>query len=297
VLAVAGGYGSPGRTTVAINLAATLGAVAPTVLVDCDLASAAVAAHLDADPTRNLYMLAHGEPTTPGDWARALAREVQPLAPRSPQATVLCGVPKSELRAAISGPFVEHLVAALQPHYRYVILDVGAELLGGEGAAHRAALHVAPQILFVAAGDLVGLWQARAALARIQSHLQVDRARIALVVNRHDRRYHHGRAEIEWALGVPAAAVLPWDYAAAQRALAAQRPVVLDRPSPLGRALLDLADRVHGDKVVLPPEAARPRWPRWPRWDVPWRAAGFHHHDQADSREQGTSHGRRVASR
>jgi MinD-like ATPase involved in chromosome partitioning or flagellar assembly len=294
VVAVASGHGSPGRTTVAINLAAALGAVAPTVLVDCDVVSAGVAAYLDADPTRNLYMLAHSEPSAPGDWARALEQEIQPLAPRSPHGVVLCGVPKSEMRTAITGRFVEHLVAALQPHYRYVILDIGAEVLGDEGAAHRAALHRAQQVLLVAAGDLVGLWHARAALARFQTHLGLDRERIALIVNRHDHRYHHGRAEIDWALGVPTAAVLPWDHSGAQRALAAQRPVVLNGPSRLGRGLLALADRVHGGKIVLPPEPAGVAR-RWRRWSVQWRSNGLRHHDQTGMHEQGTSYGSHIA--
>jgi MinD-like ATPase involved in chromosome partitioning or flagellar assembly len=296
VLAVAGGHGSPGRTTVAINLAAALGAVASTVLVDCDVTSPGVAAYLDADPTRNVYMLAHSEPATPGEWARALAQEVQPLAARSPQAVVLCGVPKSEMRAAITGRFVEHLVGALQSHYRYVILDIGAEVLGSEGVAHRAALQLAQQVLLVAAGDLVGLWQARVALARLETQLQVDRQRVALIVNRHDRRYHHSRAEIEWALGIPTAAVLPWDHAGAQRAVAAQRPVVLNGPNRLGRGLLELADRVHGGKVVLPREPAGANRLRWPRWSVPWRSNGARHHDPTGRPEQGASHGSHVAS-
>jgi MinD-like ATPase involved in chromosome partitioning or flagellar assembly len=266
------------------------------VLVDCDVASAGIAAHLDADPTRNLYMLAHSEPTTPGEWARALEQEVQPFAARSPHGVVLCGVPKGEMRAAITGRFVEHLVVALRSHYRYVILDIGAELLGPEGAAHRAALHLAQQVLLVAAGDLVGLWQARAALARCQTYLQVDRDRLALVINRHDRRYHHGRAEIEWALGVPSAAVLPWDHAGAQQALAAQRPIVLNGPSRLGRGLLELANRVHGGKVVLPPEPTRTTRLRWPRWGVPWRANGSHQQDLSGIHEQEASHGSGVAS-
>src|SRR5581483_7186351 len=77
VLTVASGPGSPGRTTIALNLAAALGAVAPTVLVDLDLSGPSVAAHIDADPTRNLYMLSHDEPETDGEWSRALDQETQ----------------------------------------------------------------------------------------------------------------------------------------------------------------------------------------------------------------------------
>jgi hypothetical protein len=54
IIAVAGGVGSPGRTTVAINLAAALGAAAPTVLVEADLSAPALAAYLDRDPSRNV---------------------------------------------------------------------------------------------------------------------------------------------------------------------------------------------------------------------------------------------------
>ncbi|MGD9891042.1 MAG: CpaE family protein [Dehalococcoidia bacterium] len=267
VIAVAGGHGSPGRTTVAVNLAAALGAVAPTVLVDTDLAGPSIAAVLDADPTRNLSMLAHAEPATPHEWGRAIAQETQPLAARSPHGTVLCGVPKPELRAAVPARFLERLVTELQRRYRYVILDVGADVLGAEAVAHHTVLALAGQILVVTAADLVGLWRARAALALLKTRLQRGPEHMTLVINRHDRRHHHGLREIEWALGVPVAAVIPYDHRGVQRALAAQRPVVVDHRSRAGRALLDLAERAHGGRVVLPPEPTakgRVRWPRWP---------------------------------
>jgi hypothetical protein len=76
---------------------------------------------------------------------------------------------------------------------------------------------------------------------------------VALIINRHDRHHHHGPREIEWALGVPVAAVVPHDHRHTQRALTAQRPLVTGG----GRAsqvLLDLAQRAHGGDIVLPPE-------------------------------------------
>jgi MinD-like ATPase involved in chromosome partitioning or flagellar assembly len=274
VLAVASGPGSPGRTTVAIGLAAALGAVAPTILVDADLVGPAVAAYLDLDPTRNLYLLAHAEPGTRREWERALAQETQPLGPRCPHAVALCGVPKPELRTAIGPRFFERLVAELRDRYRYVVLDVGADLLVAEAAVHRSALGLSDQVLLVASTDLVGLRHARTALGLLRAHVPVDPERVALILNRHDRRYHHGRSEIEWALGVPAAAVIPFDHGSMQRALGAQRPLVLDGRSRAGRALLDLAERVHGGEVVLPPEPtadARPRWRRWlAQVRLPW---------------------------
>lgn len=295
VIAVASGHGSPGRTTVALSLAAALGAVAPTVLVDADLSGPSLAACLDADPTRNLYMLAHAEPGTSRDWERAIGQETQPLGPRSPHGAVLCGVPKPEMRAGLSPRFFERLVAKLRQRYRYVVLDIGAELLGAEAAVHRAALGLSQQVLLVASADLVGLWHARTALGVLKNQLQIAAERTALIVNCHDRRYHHDRAEIEWALGVPTAAVIPHDHRAVQRALMAQRPLVLDRRSRAARALLDLAERVHGGSIALPPEPGtngRARWRNWvPAVRIPWPRPG----GAARSLEKGELDGDYVA--
>jgi Flp pilus assembly CpaE family ATPase len=267
IIGLCSGPGSPGRTTVGINLAAALGAVVPTILVDVDLSGPSVAAQLDADPTRNLYMVAHAEPEAAWEWDSAIQSEVQALdRTRSPYADMLCGVPKPDMRGRITRRFVERLVHALQRRYRYVILDTGGELIGAEGAVHRAAIGLAQQVLLVCSSDLVGLWRARTTLGLLQSHLQISPERVALIVNRHDPRFHHGRTEIEWALGASTACIVPYDHLGVERALAAQRPALLGRGAA-GKALLDLAERIHGGKVVLAPEperADRKRWPRLP---------------------------------
>jgi MinD-like ATPase involved in chromosome partitioning or flagellar assembly len=258
VFAVASGHGAPGRTLVAINLAAALGAVAPTVLVDGDMAGPSVAAYIDGDPTRNVYMVAHAEPASVWEWRSALEQEAQPLDRRSPHARVLCGIPKPEMRQRMSRSFLEGLLATLRHEARYVVIDTGSELLGTDGAFHRAALGLADQVLLVVGADLVGVWHARNTLRLIREQLQIDATRVALVVNRHDPRFHHARIEIEWALGVGTAAVVPFDHIAVQRAVAAQRPVVTESKSRAGQALLDLAGRIHGGKLVLPPEPGVP---------------------------------------
>lgn len=266
VIAVASGHGSPGRTTIAVNLAAALGAVEPTVVVDADTSGPSLAAHLDADPTRNMVMLAHAEPETSREWDYALQQETQPLASRSPHARVLCGIPKTEMRTRVSSGFFERLLAELRQRYRYVILDIGADLVGSDVVLHRAALSAAQQVLLVVSADMVGLWHGRAALAALKDGLGVPQERVALVINRHDRRHHYTQAEIEWVLKTPTAAVIPHDYHAAQRALADQMPLVLDRGGRAQRVLLDLAGRIHGGQIILPPEVKKRRVPR-----MPWR--------------------------
>jgi hypothetical protein len=63
---------------------------------------------------------------------------------------------------------------------------------------------------------------------------------------------------------------VPYDNPGVQKALAAQRPLVHGR-GPAARALLDLAERVHGGELVLPPEPAKQgrRRVRMPTIQVP----------------------------
>lgn len=266
VIAVASGAGSPGRTTVALNVAVALGAVGPTVLVDADLTAPSLAAFLDADPTRNLYMLAHAEPETPSDWERAIDRETQPLGLHGAGTAVLCGVPKPNMCPAVSPRFFEQLVTELQARYRYVILDVGAELMSADAAVHRVAVGAAQQILLIAGANLVGLAHAWNALDGLKNRLGVSVDRVELIINGHDRRYHHDVTEIEWALGLVAAAVIPYDHDGVERALLAQRPLVLDRRSRAARALLDLAACLHGTSTGQAPKASDGRGVGWLMW-------------------------------
>jgi MinD-like ATPase involved in chromosome partitioning or flagellar assembly len=163
-------------------------------------------------------------------------------------------VPKPELTRTISGAFFERLMAELGRRYRYVFLDVGADIRGSELAVHRTALALASQVLLVASADLVGLWHARVALNLLRSQLPLDSDRLHLVINRYDRRFHHSRTEIAWALGTPTAALIPYDHQRVQRALLAQRPLVDDSRGSARRALLDLAERIQAGTIASPPE-------------------------------------------
>jgi Flp pilus assembly CpaE family ATPase len=107
-------------------------------------------------------------------------------------------------------------------------------------------------VLVVTAADLVSLWHARTILGQLDRVLNIEHERISLAINRHDGRYHHTRAEIEWHLGAAAAVVIPHDYGGVQRAVAEQNPVVLDPSRPAARAIVGLAERIHQGRVRLP---------------------------------------------
>lgn len=254
VIAIAGGAGSPGRTTVALNLAVALGAEAPSVLVELDLSAPALAAYLDADPSRGVCTLAHAVREDPRAWDAALVEELQPVGSSASRTVLLCGPPKREMRASVGPPLVERLIDELAQRYRWVILDVGAEWLGTDGAAasHRTALARAHHVLMVSAADFVGLWHARTALDQLERLIGIDRRTVHLVLNRHDPRFHNSRHEVEWHLGAPVVAVVPLDHTGVQRAILDQRPAVVDRSSRAGRALLALAEGLNEGKLNVP---------------------------------------------
>ena len=110
-------------------------------------------------------------------------------------------------------------------------------------------------VLLVGSADTVGLWNARTGLALLQGSLGIDPDRVAVIVNRHSRRLHHSQSEIEWALGLATAAMIPNDHVAVQSAVSAQRPLILGGRGSAARSLLDLAERIHGGTVSLPPDS------------------------------------------
>ena len=130
-------------------------------------------------------------------------------------------------------------------------------------ANHRAALASAHQLLLVTGSDLVSLWHTRTALDQVERHLGVDRQTLNLVLNRHDARYHHPRAEVEWHLGTRVAAVIPFDHASAQRAIGEQRPLIADPASRAARSLLKLAEQVNAAQLSLPVTAKRETGASW----------------------------------
>jgi Flp pilus assembly CpaE family ATPase len=275
VVAVAAASGGVGCTTVAINLCIALGAVRRSVLVDLDLAHPCIAAYVAADILRNLAMLTRNEPGSPEHWRQALDGELQALDGRCPQAQLLLAIPDSSRGAAISAPFFERALPALQEGAGdgHIFIDLGGDLLRPDAATQRAALLAADQILLVARADSVSLWQAREAAAAWQQQIGVSKERLALVVTHYDGHIHQSPAHIGWNVGVPVAALVPNDRRYVERAVAAQRALLFERRSQAGRALLELADRLYSGNIILPAEvAATTRW-----WRLPWGRPATRH--------------------
>lgn len=251
VVAVWGPGGAPGRTTVALALAAAWSARdadAGVVLLDVDPWGGSVAQALGVlDETSGLLAAARLANERALD-AAGLAGCLRQVAPGL---SVLTGLPRADRWIEVRPGVVEEVVALAAARARTVVLDCGFAL-EREGAglernsATLEALDTATTVVVVGSAEPVGLSRLVRGLVEIRE--AVPSATVHVVVNRmRDSLGWRPRDVVGMVEGfLPQAPVhlMPLDVAAADRAAREGRPVTQQGGSALGRALVSLAARV-----------------------------------------------------
>ncbi|MFZ2504220.1 MAG: hypothetical protein WAW88_16290, partial [Nocardioides sp.] len=269
VTVVWGPQGAPGRTTLAVALAAELAARGgPTVLVDADPWGGAVAQHLGIlDEVSGI--LSATRLATSGelrDRAGSLMRTV------GEHLHVVTGLPRPDRWSEVRPGTVNHLVEVAVTMGE-VVVDTGFCLEeGGPGdfgtrpprnSMTLGALEMADTVVAVGTADPVGL--ARLARGLVEVREVVPTTRLIVVINRM-------RDSVGWSTRQIASMVegfarydalhfVPEERAATDRALLTGEAV---RGGALGGAVADLAD------VIWPAHAGRARG----RLGLRWRTAG-----------------------
>jgi MinD-like ATPase involved in chromosome partitioning or flagellar assembly len=260
VLPVWGPAGAPGRTTVAVGLAAELAtAGCEVLLIDADAYGASVAQHLGVlDESSGLLAAVRAANAGSLDASRlaSLARQV------SPSLRVLTGLPRPDRWPEVRTVAFDDLLDVAVGQAAYVVVDVGFSLETeladpfGSTAPQRnqmtlTALEHAAEVVVVGAADPVGL--ARLARGLVELRDVAPRARARVVVNRtrptlgwSDREIH---AMVEGFVAPVGMHFLPEDRPAADRALMAGRSLAEGGESPLRSALVDLARAVRGERA------------------------------------------------
>jgi pilus assembly protein CpaE len=245
VLAVVGGKGGVGATTVAVNLATELAAAAPgeTLLVDLHLASGDAATLLGADPR---FSIADALENTHRFDEVFFTSLVTPTAagPR-----LLAAPDRATAVEARTSERMRELLACAARLYRYVIVDVARDDVAALDALDRAA-----HIVVVTNQELPAVRHA----ARIAASLRqrYGDARVRLVLSRFDAKADIGRDDVERAVGQAVAHVLPSDYRLALKAANAGRPLALQNHNKLSAAFHTLAVDLAG--LIDPEPAAAP---------------------------------------
>jgi MinD-like ATPase involved in chromosome partitioning or flagellar assembly len=249
VIAVWGPAGAPGRTTVAIALAAVLGSRARTTLVDADPYGGAVAQALGVlDEVSGLLSAARlaGSGMLEERFASVQRAFDQ-------QFTVVTGLPRPDRWPEVRPGTVE-LLAETASRQGHVVIDTGFgldddDLTGrpGRNQLTLAALEVADEVVVVGTADPVGLSRLARALVDLGERRPLARARV--VVNRMRPTIGWSERDVTQMLSHVARPVglhfLPEDRATVDRALVTGRTLLeTDAESPLALAVGRLAEAV-----------------------------------------------------
>ena len=255
VVAVWGPTGAPGRTTVALNLAAELATSSPTLLVDADTYGSAVAQSLGLlDEAPGMAAACRAADQGSLDLV-ALAR----LAPEvTPGLRVLTGIPRADRWTELRAPSVAHVLTLARRLARVVVVDCGFAVEDDEelsydtlaprrNAATLTTLEQADELLVVGSGDPVGLQRLVRAvqdLATVPSPsatVVVNKVRASAVGARPERRISEALGRFA---GMEELTFLPWDQASLDEAMFAGKSLVEHAPhSDLRRSLARLAGR------------------------------------------------------
>lgn len=247
LLAIWGGYGSPGRTTVAIALARTLGSkCGSALLIDADTYGADIGHVLSLS----------GGPTIANAAHRCRRRELGEIFPAlatslAPGTDVLPGISHPGLWRDLARPQTQAVLDSAASTYHCVVIDASPCIEATEGCAPRNAvtrtvLSAADHILLVCRADPVGIQSFAGAFEELTDDLDIEAARVVVVVNRvparsAGRRMGRIQREIKEVSGLTPSAWLSEDPAVLS-ALWAGRTVHDHAPrARFARQILELA--------------------------------------------------------
>lgn len=270
VVAVWGPTGAPGRTTVAVNLAAELAGGEPgadALVVDADTYGGTVAQLLGVlDEAPGLAAAARAAGTGRLD-ARALAA-LSPLV--APGLRVLTGISRADRWPELPGPSLDLVWDEARAVARWTVVDCGFALERDEllsydtrapqrNAATLSALGAADLVVVVGGGDPLALQRLVRGLAEL-ADVGVDAGRRLVVVNRLRSSASGPRPETSVAhalaryAGVAEVHVVPEDQGACDSAVLAGRTLRESAPTSPARRALERLARVVATTAVRSPQ-------------------------------------------
>jgi len=256
VVAVWGPSGAPGRTTLAVGLAAELARDRRTILVDADPWGGSVAQQLGiVDEVSGL--LAATRVMATGQLPERFAGLQRSLDHRL---SVVTGLPRADRWVEIRSGVVDHLLDVARSH-GHVVVDTGFSLehdpatdggRAGRNTMTLETLETADEIVVVGNADPVGL--ARLARGLVELREATGRSDVRVVVNRMRPTLGWAEQDIAGMLGglarITGLHFLPDDRAAVDRALVAGRSLAEGGDSAVGRALAGVAAALASDQAA-----------------------------------------------
>ncbi len=232
IIAFCAPKGGTGRTTLAINVAATLRDLTdqPVVLVDADYAAPALDVILNLDSDRDISELLPKITQMDERLVSSVLRK------HALGISVLLAPPPGNHSSRISLPKVQQILMVLKRMFPWVIVDTGLPL--NETAF--AFLDSADRILVTALPEMVGLRNTRLLLDQLRDHGYPD-DKVRLILNRADMTGGVSREDIQERLKVAFEQTVPNDQPLVTHSINRGIPLVVSHPqSAVGRAIRDI---------------------------------------------------------
>ncbi len=239
IIAFCAPKGGTGRTTLAINVAASLRQLTeqPVVLVDADYAAPALDVILNLDSGRDITELLPKITQLDERLVASVLRE------HALGISVLLAPPPANHASEISLPKVQQILMVLRRMFPWVVVDTGLPL--NETAF--AFLDSADRILVSALPEMVGLRNTRLLLDQLRDHGYPDR-KIWLILNRADMTGGVSRDDIQERLKVSFEHTVPNDQPLVTHSINRGVPLVASHPqSAVGRAIRDIGRKLVDD--------------------------------------------------
>ncbi|WP_248125204.1 AAA family ATPase [Micrococcus lacusdianchii] len=261
LVVVWGPTGAPGRTTVAVNLAAEYAVSGlRTLVVDLDTYGPAVGVHLGlTEETAGVARAAHRADRGPLS-TEDLVDAAVGVRVAGGRLDVLTGLTRPERWPELRPSALRHVLTEARHGWDRVVVDVGFNLEQDEelsfdvpapqrNGAAVLALSLADRVVAVGGADAVSLPRLLRALETLPEEVPTERVEVVMNRVRPQASGISPQAQVAgvWARygpDLPLVAQLPWDPQAADRALFGGQVLAEAAPSgPLRRALRELALR------------------------------------------------------
>jgi len=232
-----GAKGGVGTTTVAVNMAISLGIVSKprrTLLIDFHQAGGDAAVFTGTEPRFSVLNALENTHRLDQNLLRNLVTEVAPH-------TDLLAAPERSLGGVLQPDGIRRLIGFVASSYAHTVID----LPKSDGAV-LDALEQLSSVFVVANQELATVRSA----SRVASSLRqrYGREKVHVVLSRSDRQADIGFDDVEKAVGSRVEHTFPSDYRAALQALNRGRPLALENHNELSASFRKFANKLAGVK-------------------------------------------------